>query len=261
MSDLNARLSVLTAKKAELDAHRPLLPEQVANVQAWLDLEYTYTSNAIEGNTLNRAETALVIEKGITVQGKLLREHLEVVNHARAVRLIYSLLDKGHQELSEDDVKRLHKMVLTGINDEWAGIYRRINVFIAGADVEPPSPNAIPSRMAELIEWLDRQQETHPAQIAADLHFKFVEIHPFIDGNGRSARLLMNLVLLQHGYPLAIIKMSERLAYMTAINEGTVSGNVEPFRRIIYTAVERTLDAWLAAINGRSILPAFLEDE
>ncbi len=258
---MNTQLDILTAKKAELDTHRPLLPEQVANVQAWLDLEYTYTSNAIEGNTLNRAETALIIEKGITVQGKLLREHLEAVNHARAVRLIHSLMGKGHQELSEDDIKRLHKIVLTGINDEWAGLYRRINVFIVGADVEPPPPNAIPDRMAELIAWLDRQQETHPAQIAADLHFKFVEIHPFIDGNGRSARLLMNLTLLQHGYPLAIIKMSERLAYMMAINEGTVSGNLEPFREIIYTAIERTLDAWLTAVNGGSILPAFLDDK
>jgi len=230
-------------------------------VQAWLDLEYTYTSNAIEGNTLNRAETALVIEKGIAAPGKLLREHLEAVNHARALRLIYSLVDKGHQELSENDVKRLHKIVLAGINDEWAGLYRRVNVFIAGADVEPPPPNAIPGRMVALIAWLDRQQETHPARIAADLHLKFVEIHPFIDGNGRTARLLMNLTLLQRGYPLAIIKMSERLAYMTAINEGTVSGDLRPFRQLIYTAIERTLDAWLTAVNGGSILPAFLDDK
>lgn len=257
---MNQQLAILTAKKAELDAHRPLPPEQVANVEAWLNLEYTYTSNAIEGNTLNRAETALVIEKGITVQGKLLREHLEAVNHARAVELIYALVGKGHQELSEEDIKRLHKIVLTGINNEWAGLYRRVNVFIAGADVEPPPPNAIPERMAALMAWLDRQQETHPAKIAADLHFKFVEIHPFIDGNGRTARLLMNLILLQHGYPLAIIKMSERLTYMMAINEGTVSGDLRPFRKIIYTAIERTLDAWLTAVNGGSILPAFLTD-
>ncbi len=254
-------LKLLTEKKNELDSFRPLPPEQLKNLEEWFDIEYTYTSNAIEGSTLNRSETALVVEKGITVKGKSLREHLEAVNHDKAIDFVRSLLKKGHQFINQDDIKGVHKIVLTGIDDEWAGKYRLSDVFIRGADVEPPPPHHVPFKMRDLVGWLELQQEEHPAKIAADLHFKFVAIHPFVDGNGRTGRLLMNLVLMQSGYPLAIIKTEERDAYIDAINEGTVTGDLTDFYKVVYGAIERSLDAYLAAVHGKSILPFYIDKD
>jgi len=254
-------LELLTKKKKELDSYRPLPPEQLKNLEEWFDIEYTYTSNAIEGSTLNRSETAMVVEKGLVVKGKTLKEHQEAVNHDKAISFVRTLLNKGHQFISEDDIKRIHKMILSGIDDDWAGKYRMTDVFIRGADVEPPPPHHVPFKMRDLVGWLELQQETHPAKIAADLHFRFVAIHPFIDGNGRTARLLMNLVLMQNGFPLAIIKMEDRNKYIDAINEATVTGDLTDFYQVIFSAVERSLDAYLAAAHGESILPFYLDPQ
>lgn len=256
---MNDKLKLLLQKKKELDSFRPLPPEQLKNFEEWFDIEYTYTSNAIEGSTLSRSETALVIEKGITVRGKSLREHLEAVNHNKAISFVRSLIKKGHQFIDQDDVKNIHKIVLAGIEDEWAGKYRLSDIFIRGADIEPPSPSHVPFKMRSLIGWLKLQQEGHPVKIAADLHFKFVAIHPFVDGNGRTARLLMNLVLMQSGYPLAIIKTDKRDVYIDAINEAAITGDLTDFYNIIYGAVERSLDAYLSAVHGKSILPFYID--
>ena len=252
-------LKRLAEKKKELDSFRPLPQEQLKNLQEWFDIEYTYTSNAIEGSTLNRLETALIVEKGITIGGKSLREHLEAVNHDKAIHFIRSLIKKGHQFISQQDIKDIHKIILTSINSEWAGKYRLSDVFIRGADVEPASPRHVPFKMKDLVGWLELQQEGSPVKIAADLHFKFVKIHPFIDGNGRTARLLMNLVLIQNGYPMAIIKTNQRNVYIDAINEGTVTGNLTDFYQVIYDAAERSLDAYLSAVHGKSILPFYID--
>lgn len=252
-------LRQLSQKKKELDSFRPLPPIQLKNLEEWFDIEYTYTSNAIEGSTLTRSETALVVEKGITVRGKTLREHLEAVNHDKAIHLMRSLIDKSHQFITEQDIKAIHKIVLAGIDDEWAGKYRLSDVFIRGADIEPPPSHHIPFKMRDLVGWLELQQEEHPAKIAADLHFKFVAIHPFVDGNGRTARLLMNLILMQNGYPLAIIKTDQRDIYIDSINEATVTGNLTDFYKVIYGAAERSLDAYLAAVHGKSILPFYID--
>ena len=256
---MDEKLKKLSEKKRQLDQLRPLPPEQVKNIQEWLDVEYTYTSNAIEGSTLNRSETALVIEKGITVRGKTLREHLEATNHAKAIDFVRSMIEKGHQFISEDDIKNIHKIVLAGIDDEWAGKYRLRQVFITGAPQEPPGPEEVPYRMKKLIEWLKDQQGVHPVKVAADLHYRFVVIHPFVDGNGRTTRLLMNLVLMQNGYPIAIIKTEEREAYIDAIRKATVTGNLDDFYSLVFGAVERSLDAYIAAAKGKSIIPFFIE--
>jgi Fic family protein len=253
------KLKLLAEKKKELDSFRPLPPEQLKSLEDWLDNEYTYTSNAIEGNTLNRSETALVVEKGITVRGKSLNEHLEAVNHDKAIHFMRSIIKKGHQFITEQDIKDIHKIILSGINNNWAGNYRLSEVLITGADIAPPPPQHVPFKMRDLIGWLELQQEGNPVEIATKLHFKFVEIHPFADGNGRTARLLMNLVLMQNGYPIAIIKTDERDAYIDAINEGTVTGDLTNFGKVIATAVERSLDAYLSAIHGKSILPFYVD--
>ena len=256
---INEIFKKLTKKKEELDKYRPLPPELVKNIQEWLDVEYTYTSNWIEGNTLDRSETALVLEKGITVEGKSLREHLEAINHLKAIDFIRSLIKKGHQFITENDIRDIHKIILTGIDDRWAGVYRQTQVFIKGAAVEPPPANEVPYRMKKLIEWLQGEQGAHPVKIAADLHYRFVVIHPFLDGNGRTGRLLMNLVLMQAGFPIAIIKIDEREAYIEAIKQGTVTGEKGDFYSLIISAVDRSLDAYLAAAKGRSIIPFFIE--
>lgn len=251
----------LSAKKKKLDALKPRPAEERASIQEWLDVEYTYTSNWIEGNTLSREETALILEKGITIEGKTLREHLEATNHQKAIAFIRSIVKKGHQYITEHDIKSIHKIILTGIDDRWAGLYRQTQVFIRGAATEPPPPHEVPWRMKKLVEWLGSIQGEHPVKVAADFHLRFVEIHPFIDGNGRTARLLMNLVLLGHGYPIAIIKTEERQAYMQAIGGGILTGSLENFYSVIAGAVERSLDAWIAVARGKPMTSYFIDQE
>lgn len=258
---MDKTLQKLTEKKKHLDRLRPLSAEQLSAVNDWLDIEYTYTSNWIEGNTLNRQETALVLEKGITIEGKSLREHLEATNHLKAINFIRSIVKKGHQYITENTIKDIHKLILAGIDDKWAGVYRQIQVFIRGASVEPPTPDKVPVKMLKLAEWLQSIQGEHPVKVAADFHFRFVVIHPFIDGNGRTARLLTNLILLGHGYPIMIIKTNERTAYMQAIEKGTIAHDLTDFYSVITHAVERSLDAFIALGKGNSVTEFYIDKE
>src|SRR3989344_9562720 len=207
-------LRQITEKKQKLDKFKPLSPELVKNLEEWLKIELTYSSNAIEGNTLSRIETAEDIERGTAavISGKPLKDQLEAINHAKAIEFIKEMAKKrnGHQFITEQDILNIHKIILSGIQDDWAGKYRRTEVFIRGSDVQFPSPKAVPLAMQEFIDWLISSQEEHPVKIAADAHFKFVSIHPFVDGNGRTTRLLMNLILILNGYQMAIIRNEDR---------------------------------------------------
>lgn len=253
----------LTKKKGELDKQRPLPPEQLRNIEDWLKVELTYSSNAIEGNTLSRIETAEVIEKGVgaVISGKPLKDQLEAINHAKALDFIKNLADvkKSHQFITEEEILGIHKIILTGINDYAAGRYRNIEVFIRGVDVEFPGPQKVPRLMENFIQWLEGEQSKHPVKVAADAHFKLVSIHPFIDGNGRTARLLMNLILIINGYPMAVVRSEERTQYLQAVNTGQVRGDLTLFYKMMVEAVERSLDAFLAAARGKSIIPFFIE--
>jgi len=247
-------LKRLTVKKKKLEALRPFPKELEQNLAEWFKVELTYSSNAIEGNTLSRIETAEVIERGVTavISGKSLKDQLEAINHAKAVGLIKQLAKdrKGHQYITEDDIKTIHKIILDSINDEWAGKYRRTEVFVRGSDAEFPAPNAVPYAMQEFIQWLQGQQETHPVRVAAEAHFKFVSIHPFVDGNGRTARLLMNLILIMHGYPMAVIRNEDRAEYLATFDEARSKKNMQPFYSIVGNAVERSLDIYIKAGKG-----------
>ena len=251
---MDKRVQQLTEKKQQLATYGSLPSELLQNLEEWLKVELTYTSNAIEGNTLTRVQTAEVIERGVTavISGKSLRDQLEAINHARALDFIYDLATKrkGHQFITERDILDIHKYILSTIDDAGAGIYRRIDVFIRGKDVEFPRPQQVPSLMGEFIHWLEGQQEEHPVRVAADAHFKFVTIHPFIDGNGRTGRLLMNLILILNGYPMAIIKTEERTAYLDAIYKGQKQQKFDDFYNIIENAVDRSLDVYLNAARG-----------
>lgn len=255
---MDDKLKQLTKKKKQLDKLQPLPKELVANLEEWFKVELTYSSNAIEGNTLSRIETAEVIERGTSavISGKSLKDQLEAINHAKALEFINELAKqrKGHQFITEEDIKAIHKIILTGIQDDWAGRYRATDVMIRGSDTEFPAPNAVPYAMQEFIQWLQGQQETHPVRIASDAHFKFVSIHPFSDGNGRTARLLMNLILSLHGYPMAVIRNEERIEYLATFDNARKENNMQPFYDLVEGAVERSLDAYinagLRAVNG-----------
>ncbi len=246
-------LQQLTVKKKELDKFRPLPSELVKNLEQWYKVELTYTSNAIEGNTLSRIETALVVEKGLTIEGKTIQEHLEAINHSHALGFIKSLASKKRQQLKEDDIIDIHKLILAKIDDTNAGRYRRVPVRIAGSTVVMPNAAKVPELMNRFIEWLVSDLKLHPVTIAAEAHFRLVSIHSFIDGNGRVARIFMNLLLMQEGYPPAIIRKEERHSYINAIEKAQLGGTLDDFLALVYQAVGRSLDIYLESCKG--ILP------
>lgn len=241
----------LTHKKVALDDFRPLPPELVSNLDDWFRVELTYSSNAIEGNTLTRRETALVVEKGLTVRGKSLNEHLEAHNHAKALDFVRGLVDRSTDSLSESDLLRLHGMILQGIDDQNAGRYRSVPVRISGSMVVLPNYMKVPRLMTEFVDQvLANPKGLHPVEVATQAHYELVTIHPFADGNGRTARLLMNLVLMQHGYPPAIISMRQRERYISSLEQAQLGGSREDFDKMIARAVDRSLDIYLRAAKG-----------
>ena len=234
-------------KKKQLDAKRPLPKHTVQSLREKLFLEWTYNSNAIEGNTLTINETKVVLE-GITVGGKTMREHLEVINHQDAIFYVEDIV-RNEEPLSEWQIKNLHRLVLKGIDDRYAGVYRDQQVFISGATHTPPPPLKIQEQMDTLMNWYnEKAQELHPIIRGAMLHAIFVGIHPFIDGNGRTARLLLNLELMKAGYPPIIIRVAHRLAYYNALDKAHTTEDYEDFIELVAKEVEASLDLYLSAI-------------
>jgi Fic family protein len=248
MTTITQALNRIDEKKKKLDDARPLPAALVNNLQEWFSIEFTYTSNAIEGNTLSMSETAMVVEKGITIAGKTIREHLEAINHAQAIDFIRELAQKKQNDLALDDILAIHKIVLQKIDDVHAGVFREVMVRVVGSPTIFPNPVKVPFLMIDFMTWLQTAAE-HPVIVAALAHYKLVTIHPFIDGNGRTARLLMNLLLLQQGYPLAIIKKEKRAEYIAAIEHARQKEDMTEFYKIIIDAVEYSLDSYLEAIE------------
>ena len=245
----------VTKKKQQLDQHRPLPDALMRNLEDWFRVELTYTSNAIEGNTLTRRETAMVVEKGITVGGKTLIEHLEATNHARALDWVRDQVKRKPHDLIEKDILQIHDIILKGISDEGAGHYRSVAVRISGSTVILPNPLKVPDLMDDFITWLKQTDKLHPVELAAEAHYRLVTIHPFVDGNGRTARLLMNLILLMTGYPAAIIRKRDRLAYIGALAKAQLGGSKEDYLKIISSAVDRSLNIYLKALKGETEEP------
>lgn len=253
MENIQENLRRIDEKKKRLDAVRPLPPELVKNLQEWFVVEFTYTSNAIEGNTLSLSETAMVVEKGITIAGKTVREHLEAINHAQAIHFITDLARKKQSDIALDDILAIHKIVLQKIDDVHAGVFRKVMVKVVGSRTLFPNPAKVPFLMIEFMQWLHSAAD-HPIIVAALAHYKLVTIHPFVDGNGRTARLLMNLLLLQQGYPLAIIKKEQRPVYIDAIEHARETGDFSQFYAVIISAVEYSLDIYLEAVEQSNLL-------
>ncbi len=253
--ELEAKLLTVDAKKAKLDAARPLPPHTVSSLREKLTLEWTYHSNAIEGNTLTLRETKVVLE-GITVGGKSLREHFEITNHRDAILYVEEIVTQ-QEPLSEWQIKNIHRLILKEIDNMEAGRYRHENVVISGASTTPPDFLHLDEEMRQLIAWYEQIQtdQKHPIIRAAELHTRFVKIHPFVDGNGRTGRLLLNFELMKAGYPPAVINKEDRLAYYDALDEACITGVYDGITQLVAEAVQRSLEAYLG------LLPSVSESE
>jgi Fic family protein len=207
----------------------------------------TFSSNALEGNSLTESETKVVLEDGITIGGKPMKDHFEAIGHSEAFDLLYKLADS--QDITEDDILGLHRLFYYRIESETAGKYRERNVIITGTDFIPPKPAAVPLAMQEFLGNLPELRQLHPVEYAAILHLNLVTIHPFIDGNGRTARLLMNLALLQSGYPITIIPPIIRGDYISALRDSN-KGNIKPFIDLISCCVWESQKEYLRLLES-----------
>lgn len=250
--DLSTILQEIDVLNAELSTLRPLPQEALKKIEDALDMEYTYESNRIEGNTLTLQETALVVNEGITISGKSMREHLEAINHAQAVDFIKDIARRNIQ-ISERTIKEIHAIVLHGINRENAGRYRTVPVMITGSTHMPPQPYLIEKLMEDFIlKFQQMEQEgIHPVVIAAYLHDELVRIHPFIDGNGRTSRLLMNLYLLQHGYIIVALKGDDemKLQYYKALEKSHTEHDPTVFYILVAVAEKEALQRYITILG------------
>lgn len=238
------KLVKIEAKKQELDSHRPIPTMALERIKEELSLEWTYNSNAIEGNTLSLNETKLVLEEGITIGGKSLKEHFEVINHNKAISFLMNLV-KESTEFRSIDVLKLHELVMKNIDDDFAGRLRNGMVRIGGAKFTPPAPNKISDLIEELIIFVNSNPlALNPINLATVFHHRLVHIHPFFDGNGRTTRLCMNLILMRAGYPPAIILKNDRKKYYAALQKAD-QGNVASLQLLMAQAVERSLNLYL----------------
>lgn len=247
--DINVMLKEADVLKEQLLALRPLPEEALKKIQDALDIEYTYESNRIEGNTLTLQETALIVNEGVTISGKSMREHLEVINHTEAISYIKDIA-KQDIEISERTIKEIHALILHGIDRENAGRYRTVPVMISGSTHIPPQPYLIEKQMEDFILRFKQmeKEKVHPVLIAAYLHDELVRIHPFIDGNGRTSRLLMNLYLLRHGYVIITLKGSNdaKVNYYKALEKSHTEQLPEDFQKLVIEAEIMALQKYLS---------------
>ena len=248
-------LARLEQKMIRLDALRPLPTAAVRRLNQQLTVEWIYNSNAIEGNTLTLRETLLILETGLAVGGKSLREHFEVINHKEAIEYVEAL-STGDVPITPFHVRQIHELVLTQIDNDSAGQYRNLPVRITGSVHQPPDSWEVPHLMNDWGDWLHGSALTqHSVERAALAHHRLVAIHPFIDGNGRTARLVMNLLLMRDGYPPTIIMRVNRRQYYRVLAQAD-EGNESPLINFVGRAVERGLTLYLEACTPRTGPPA-----
>lgn len=236
----------LEEKKNQLDQARPLSSFVVEKIKSEMSLEWTYHSNHMEGNTLSLNETRVVLEDGMTIKGKSLREHFEILNHHEAIDFVTSLI-KPDYRMTETDILDVHKIVMTKIEKEFAGRYRNGGVRISGANFIPPNAIKVNDLMQSLVERVNAfVSHWPPAYLVTIFHHHFVHIHPFFDGNGRTVRLMMNVLLMNAGYPPAIILHQDRKKYYEALNQAN-QGQYAKLFILILQAMERSLNIYLHA--------------
>jgi Fic family protein len=240
-------LRSIAEKKARLERLRPLSSEGLARLEHYYDIELTYTSNAIEGNTLSAVETTLVIEQGVTIDGKPLKDHLEALDHYDAIRYVRELARAGTR-ITEADLRNLHSLVVKRSRPDIAGRYADLPRYVrteSGRFVFP-APIEIPALMGDFAAWLGGAADSPDTAFMA--HRVLVDIHPFNDGNGRTARLVMNLILIRGGYPPAAVRPEDRLEYIRALQLAQAGGGAEAFDSLLYRRLEAALDEYLEAL-------------
>lgn len=237
----------IAVRKKQLDALRPLSPEAIARLDHYYDIELTYTSNAIEGNTLSAVETTLVIEQGVTIGGKPLKDHLEAIDHYDAVRYVRELAAIENPIL-ESDIRSLHSLVVRRSRPDLAGRYADLNRFVRTETGRHtfPTPAEIPALMGDLALWL-RDAPSTP-DTAFNAHRRLVDLHPFNDGNGRTGRLLMNLILIRGGYPPVAIRPEDRLSYIQALQQAQAGMGTDRFDGLLFQRLDATLEEYISAL-------------
>jgi len=244
MIDIYKEIDLL---KEEIDNYKPMPKELIEQLKQYYRIGLTYTSNAIEGNSLTETETKVIIEDGITVGGKPIRDYFEAIGHSEAYDYIYSLSKK--RDYSEEIIRKLHELFYRHIDSEQAGIFRDKKVFISGSEYSVPGPEKVPELITEHIKKMnDLRSKLHAVEFAAIVHKDFVFVHPFIDGNGRVARLLMNLVLLQDGYSIAIIPPVLRTEYIGLLERAHKDD--KEFIRFIAERVKETQKDYLRLLKA-----------
>ena len=238
-------LEQIDRKKAELDTMRPLTAGEVERLTEEFTVEYTYNSNAIEGNTLTLRETDMVL-RGLTIDRKPLKDHMEAVGHKEAFDFVRELVQEK-APLSERIIKQIHYLVLADKKED-RGIYRRVPVRIMGAHHEPVQPYLIVPKMEQLLADFTASKD-HIVTKLAWFHIEFEAIHPFIDGNGRTGRLLVNLELMKAGYPPIDIKFADRLAYYNAFDEYHVKHNLSAMEQLFARYIGERLDTYLTMLK------------
>lgn len=238
-------LAQIDRKKIELDSRRPLTAGEIARLNEEFIVEYTYNSNAIEGNTLTLRETDLVL-RGLTIDQKPLKDHMEAVGHKEAFDFVSELV-KDNVPISESIIKQIHYLVLADKKED-RGVYRRIPVHIIGAQHEPVQPYLIEPKMEQLLYDFAASTE-HIVTKLARFHIEFEGIHPFIDGNGRTGRLLVNLELMKAGFPPIDIKFTDRIAYYRAFDEYHVKHNLSAMENLFAGYINARLDMYLDMLH------------
>jgi Fic family protein len=246
-NEMQSTFERLFEKKQHLQSSRPLPNIALHKIRESLSIEWTYNSNSIEGNTLSLRETQMVIQEGITIKGKSLREHFETHNHDKAIDYLYSIVSENYI-LRSIDILNLHELVLRSIEDDFAGRIRNGGVRISGANFTPPNANKVSDLLDELINFINQNPlQLNDIELATVFHHKLVWIHPFFDGNGRTVRLAMNLLLMRVGFPPAIILKNDRKKYYDALNQAN-SGNYQKLTLLMCQALERTLNIYINAL-------------
>jgi Fic family protein len=226
---LQKKLKEVDLLQNEIQQKRPVTGKNLDKIKDYWRIGLTYTSNALEGNSLTESETKVILEDGITIGGKSLRDTLECIGHSNAVKFIYDLNDMADEAL----MLELHRLFFTGIDSQNAGAYRKENVIITGTDYKPPTFEDVPSLVKKEFAKI---KEPHPVIAAAERHLVVANVHPFVDGNGRTARLLMNFHLLKNGFPVVAISPVVRAPYIAACAQGN-KGHHEPFFEFMISQV------------------------
>lgn len=240
--------SNIDSMKKRIDDHRPLSTNSVKSLREKLIVDWTYNSNAIEGNTLTMSETKVVLE-GITIGGKSVTEHLEAINHKEAIEYLETIIEEK-RDLTEWILKNIHQLILKDIDDQNAGKYRNENVTISGASHIPPNHMIISELMQKLFAEYEREwDDYHPVIKACLLHGEFVKIHPFIDGNGRTARLILNFELMKYGYTPIVITKDRRAEYYEALDIAHTTLDYSKFVQLISDFLIDSELLWLRVIN------------